>query len=159
MGTYRIPDPISSAVYNAANHQTVFGNKSLTYANNGNVQTITDSNGTMTHTWNARNQLGGISGPGVSASFAYDGLGRREKKTISSNLTEFLFDGVNPIQETSGATVLANTLTGFGIDELFSRTDVPAGTTVDFLSDALNSSVALANAAGSVQTEYIYTFW
>ncbi len=151
-----IPQPISSTAYNAANHQTTFGDKTLTYDNNGNLQTITDASGTTTYTWNARNQLVGISGPGVNASFVYDGLGRRENKTINGSLTEFLYDGVNPVQETSGATVLANVLTGLGIDEFFARTDVPAGTTSHFLPDALGSALALTDSAGAVQTEYTY---
>jgi RHS repeat-associated protein len=92
----------------------------------------------------------------VSASFVYDGVGRREKKTISGNLTEFLYDGVNPVQETSGAAILANNLTGLGIDEFFARTDVPAGIMSHFLPDALGSALALADPAGAVQTEYIY---
>ena len=98
----------------------------------------------------------GISGPGVSASFVYDGLGRREKKTINSNLTEFLFDGRNPVQETSGATVLANILPGLGIDEFLTRTEVSSGTTSFFLADALGSPVAVTDASGVVQTEYTY---
>jgi RHS repeat-associated protein len=65
-------------------------------------------------------------------------------------------DGVNPVQETSGATVLANILTGLGIDELFTRTDVPAATTSHLLPDALGSALALADSAGAVQTEYTY---
>jgi RHS repeat-associated protein len=151
-----IPQAITSTTYNAANHQTTFADKTLTYDNNGNLHTITDSNGTTTYTWNARNQLTGISGPGVSASFVYDGLGRREKKTVNSSLTEFLFDSVNPVQETSGTTILANILTGLGIDEFFARTDVLAGTTSNLLTDALGSTIALADSAGAVQTEYAY---
>jgi RHS repeat-associated protein len=151
-----IPQAISSTVYNAANHQTTFGGSTLTYDNNGNLQTITDANGTTTYTWNARNQLVGINGPGVSASFVYDGLGRREKKIFNSTLTEFLFDGVNPVQETSGVAILANILPGFGIDEFLTRTDVGASATSFLLSDALGSSIALTDAAGAIQTEYIY---
>jgi RHS repeat-associated protein len=151
-----LPQSITSSAYNAANHQTTFGDKTLTYDNNGNLQTITDSNGTTTYTWNARNQLVGISGPGVSASFVYDGLGRRESKTINGNLTEFLFDGRNPVQENSGATVLANILPGLGIDEFLTRTDVASGTASSFLPDALGSALALTDAAGTVQTEYNY---
>ena len=60
------------------------------------------------------------------------------------------------MQETSGATVLANILTGLGIDEFLTRTDVVAGTTSSFLSDALRSPVALADSTGAVQTEYTY---
>ena len=67
-----VPPAVRSINYNSANHQTAFADKTLTYDNNGNLQTITDSGGTTTYTWNARNQLAGISGPGVSASFVYD---------------------------------------------------------------------------------------
>jgi RHS repeat-associated protein len=150
-----IPQAIASTAYNAANHQTTFGDKTLTYDNNGNLQTITDSS-TTTYTWNARNQLTAISGPGVSASFVYDGLGRREKKTINSSLAEFLYDGLNPVQETSGANILANILPGLAIDEFLTRTDVGTSATSAFLPDALGSSLALTNAAGAVQTEYSY---
>jgi RHS repeat-associated protein len=151
-----ISQAIASTAYNAANHQTTFGDKTLTYDNNGNLQTITDSTGTTTYTWNARNQLTGISGPGASASFVYDGLGRREKKTVNSSLTEFLFDGLNPVQETSGSTVLANVLPGLGIDEFLTRTEVSSGTTSFFLADALGSPVAVTDSAGTMQTEYTY---
>jgi RHS repeat-associated protein len=151
-----LPQTIASTAYNAANHQTTFGDKTLTYDNNGNLQTVTDGTGTTTYTWNARNQLTGISGPGVSASFVYDGLGRREAKTINGNLTEFLFDGRNPVQESSGSTVLANILPGLRIDEFLTRTDVVAGVTSNLLTDALGSPVAVTDAAGTVQTEYTY---
>lgn len=103
----------------------------------------------------------GISSPasagrGVSATFVYDGLGRREKKTINGNLTAFLYDGRNPVQETSGAAVLANILPGLGIDEFLTRTDVVAGVTSNFLTDALGSPVAVTDNVGAVQTEYTY---
>ena len=97
-----------------------------------------------------------ISGPTVNASFVYDGVGRREKKIINGSLTEFLYDEVNPVQEISGATVLANVLTGLRMDELFSRTDVVEGTTSHFVPDAIGSVLGLANAAGAVQTEYTF---
>ena len=39
------PQAVGSTAYNAANQQTTFGDKTLTYDNNGNLQTITDSSG------------------------------------------------------------------------------------------------------------------
>jgi len=146
-----LPQAVASATYNAANQMLTFGSQSLAYDDNGNLT----SDAGNTYTWSARNQLAAIGG-GVSASFVYDGLGRREKKTIGSSTTEFLLDGVNPVQETSGATVLANILPGLGIDEFFTRTDVVAGTTSYFLPDALGSALALADSTGAVQTEYTY---
>src|SRR5207244_7781963 len=132
----------ASTNYNVGNQQTVFGDKSLTYDNNGNLSSVTDSNDTTLYGWNARNQLIAINGPDGNASFVYDGAGRREKKTINSTLTEFLYDGVNPVQETSGATVLANILPGPMVDEFLIRTDIAAGTTSNLLTAALGSPVA-----------------
>jgi RHS repeat-associated protein len=151
-----LPQAVTSSSYNNANRQTAFGGKNMVFDKNGNLTTITETAGTTTYTWNSRNQLTAISGPGVSASFVYDGLGRREKKTISGSLTEFLYDGVNPVQETSGATVLANTLDGLGIDEIFTRTDISAVTTRHYLPDGLRSAIALSDPAGTIQTEYTY---
>ena len=65
-------------------------------------------------------------------------------------------DGVNPVQETSGAAVLANILPGLGIDEFLTRTDVVAGTTSNFLTVALGAPIAVTDTAGTVQTEYTY---
>ncbi|MBM2804300.1 MAG: Rhs family protein, partial [Deltaproteobacteria bacterium] len=140
----------------AGNRQLTFGDKTLAYDDNGNLQSITDSNGTTLYSWNARNQLVGISGPSLNASFVYDGQGRREKKTINGGLTEFLYDGINPVQESSGAAVLADILPGLGIDEFLTRTDLIAGTTSHLLRDALGSVLALADNAATVQTEYTY---
>jgi YD repeat-containing protein len=100
-----IPEAVGVTNYNAANRQLTFGDKTLTYDNNGNLSSIVDANGTTLYTWNARNHLTGLSSPALGASFAYDGLVRREQKTVNSFLTEFLFDGVNPVQESSGAVV------------------------------------------------------
>lgn len=150
-----IPQTVNTTNYNAANHQLVFGDKTMTFDNNGNLQTITDNAGTTTYTWNSRNQLTGISGP-VSASFYYDGLGRREKKIVNGAITEFLYDGLNPVQETNGTPVTANLLTGLGLDEFLTRTDNGTGLTSAFLTDALGSAVASTNASGTVQTEYSY---
>ncbi len=151
-----IPQAVTSTSYNTGNQQVLFDDKTLTYDNNGNLTAITDATGTTLYTWNARNQLGAISGPGVSESFVYDGTGRREKKTANGSLTEFLYDGMNPVQESSDVTVLANILTGLGIDEHFTRTDLSAGTMSHFFSDALGSTLALADSAGVVQSEYTY---
>jgi len=151
-----VPQNVTTTSYDANNRQLTFGDKTLSYDDNGNLLSITDPNGTTLYSWNARNQLAGISGPNVNASFVYDGAGRREKKTVNGALTEFLFDGVNPVQETSGATVLANMLTGLQVDELFARSDVGAGTTSSLLTDPLRSILALADSAGTVQTEFTY---
>jgi YD repeat-containing protein len=67
----------ASTVYNADNAQTKFNGTALSYDNNGNLL----SDGTNTYTWDARNHLTAISG-GSTATFTYDGFGRRAKKVI-----------------------------------------------------------------------------
>jgi RHS repeat-associated protein len=69
-------------------------------------------------------------------------------------VTNYVYDGLNPVQEKNGATVTANLLTGLGIDEFFTRTD---GVGVrSLLPDALGSTVALGDGTGTLQTQYTY---
>ena len=145
-----LPSAVTSATYNAANQQTVFGGISQTFDLNGN----TTSDGMNTYTWDVRNQLASLSG-GVSASFAYDGLGRRQSKTISSTQTKFHYDGLTPVQELdSGGTVTANFLTGLGIDEYLAHT--AGGSTRTHLTDILGSTVAELDGSVTTQAEYTY---
>jgi RHS repeat-associated protein len=105
-----------------------------------------------TYTWNVRNKLATTTGL-VPASFVYDGTGRRRAKTISGSTTNFLYDGINPIQEQAGASV-RNLLTGLGVDEYLTRDD-GAGLRL-FLADALGSTIALVDNTAAVQGEYTY---
>ncbi len=75
-------------------------------------------------------------------------------KTVTGTATSFLYDGANTVQELSGTTPTANLVTGLRVDETFTRTD-SAGTR-NFLADALGSSLALADSAGAIQTQYTY---
>jgi RHS repeat-associated protein len=151
-GTYArtgLPAALTSATYDDVNQIATFGGTSFTYDDNGNLT----SDGVRSYTWNVRNQLASLSGP-VNGSFAYDGVGRRRSKTISSTTTQFLYDGLNPVQELAAGTPTANLLTGLELDEFFTRTD---GVGVrNYLTDALGSSVALADGSGAVQTEYTF---
>ena len=149
-----LPPALTTVSYNANNQQTTFGTNTETYDLNGNLATVTDAGVTTTYTWNVRNQLTGISNPGFTASFTYDSFGRRTGKTIQGTTTNFVYDGLNPVQEKNGATVTANLLTGLGIDEFFTRTD---GVGVrSLLPDALDSTVALGDGTGTLQTQYTY---
>lgn len=143
-----IPNPISTTAYNANNQLTTWGTANLFYDANGNVT----SDGTHGYTWDARNQLKQIDS-GITASFTYDPFGRRISKTILGASTNFLYDGLNPVQELSGTTPAANLLTG-SLDEYFARTD-SAGAR-NFLTDALGSTLALADSVGILQTSYTF---
>jgi len=138
-----LPSVIASAVYDSANRLTQWNGVNLTYDANGNLT----NDGTATYTWNARNQLVGLSG-GATASFQYDGLGRRRGKTVGATSTNFLYDGLTAVQELAGTTPTANLLTGLGLDETFARTDGVGTSTL--LVDALGSTLGLANSSGTV---------
>lgn len=134
--------------YNAGNQVTQSGSQSLTYDANGNLI----SDGVNTYTWNARNQLASVNGV-VSASFQYDPFGRRVSKTMNG-ATEYLYDGLNPVQELSAnGTPMANLLAG-GTDEYFQRTD--SNGPANFLTDALGSTIELTNLAGASLVQYAY---
>jgi len=143
-----VPQPVASGTYNANNHQIAFGPQTLTYDFNGNL--VFD--GVNTYTWDARNRLTAIAGP-VVASFGYDPVGRRNRKTMNGVPTEIVSDGLNPVQEQMGQTT-ANLLTSLDLDEYFSRVDATNGQF--FLADALGSIVALADNDATVTT--LYTF-
>jgi RHS repeat-associated protein len=125
----------------------------MTFDDNGNLLTRTDPSGTLTYTWDARNRLTGLSGPSLSASFAYDGLGRRAQKTVNSTTTVFRCDGLDVVKESSGGADVAYLRT-LGIDEALARRD--AVDTVHYLGDALGSTVALTNPAGTAATTYTF---
>ena len=145
-----IPAALSNATYDAANRISARDSTTFTYDPNGNLT----NDGMNTYMWNARDQLSVLSG-GVSASFAYDGVGRRRTKTVGGATSNFLYDQVNLVQElTSGGTPTANLLTGLGIDEAFTRTDASGTSTL--LVDALGSTLELADASATLQTHYTF---
>jgi RHS repeat-associated protein len=151
LGAVNLPTPVTTAKYNADNALTNFGGAALKYDGNGNLT----SDGTNTYTWDARNHLSAISG-GATAGFVYDALGRRMKQTIGSTVTQLLYDGLNTVQLLNGAVptaVIANLLTGPGIDEYF-WTSANGG--MAYLVDGLSSTIGLVNSSGSTAASYTY---
>jgi len=151
-----LPDPVSSAEYDIANRQLRFGDNTMSYDSNGNLTTIRSSMEVTTFAWDARNRLKETVGPVSNSSFSYDVFGRRVRKTISGQSTQYLYDGINPVQEHSGTSVTTNVLGGLEVDEFFSRSEVATGRTSHLLSDALGSAISLTDSAGNVQTNYTY---
>lgn len=135
--------------YNAANRLTTWDGNAIAYDLNGSMTTGLG----QTYTWNERHQLTASSGAATGA-YTYDGMGRRQAKTINGTTTQFLYDGQQPIQElTSSSTLRASLLTG-GVDEIFSRTEASA--TQSYLTDALGSTVRLTDATGTKTVDYTY---
>jgi RHS repeat-associated protein len=144
-----LPQPVANVAYDPANELTAWGAQTLSYDRNGNLAT----DGLTSYARNARGQLVG-TGEGASATFSYDAFGRRSSKTVSGTSTNFLYDGVNVVQELAGSTPTANLLTELAVDKTFTRTD--AGGTTTLLVDALGSALALADGFGTLQTQYTF---
>ena len=143
-----LPQPLTTT---ATMRPTIMqrGATNFSYDNNGNMT----SDGVNTYTWNARNQLASISGPGLTATFQYDPSGRRINKTINGTSTSYLYDGSNAVQELAGATPTVNMLTG-GVDSVLTRTE--GSETRTPITDGLGSTLALVDDTGTLQTQYTY---
>ncbi|MFG2054805.1 RHS repeat-associated core domain-containing protein [Micromonospora sp. NPDC048930] len=143
-----IPSTGPPASYDAANRLTARGDRTFSYDDEGNLT----GDGVLGYTWNARGELAGVTGPGLSATYGYDAAGRLASRTVGGVTTGFLYDGPNLIREQVGASV-ADRLTA-GLDQTLVRTD-GAGARVP-ITDALGSVLGLADSAGTLTTQYAY---
>lgn len=144
-----IPAAVSSATYDAANQVTKRAAKTFTYDANGNLT----SDGTNTYSWNARDQLTSTSSGGT-VTYTYDGTGRRTSTKAGTTTTSYLYAGMNSVQEMTNGAVTANQVPAPAVDVNVARIDSTG--TSSYLTDALGSTVAVANSSGTVQTQYTY---
>jgi RHS repeat-associated protein len=139
------------------NRLTTFNGAAWTYDTQGNLT----NDGTNTYVWDVRNRLMQIKqGATVTASFEYDAFNRRTKKIIAGAATEYLYDGLTPVQEKRAGDI-TQLITGQGIDDYLSRITTTTGvtpitTTRNYLTDFLGSTTALADDTGTVKTTYGY---
>lgn len=147
-----LPSAVTSASYDAANRQLGFGTSQMTFDANGNLTTLTDATQTTTFTWDTRDRLIGVEQPGTLVSFAY-AFGRRLAKTVNGAATQFLYDRLDIAQQLTpeGTTSYLRSL---AIDETVGLTN-PDGTFF-LTADALGSTLAVADTAGTAVTEYTY---
>jgi len=162
----KLPTPVANTTYNEANQMLSFQPEgdvewSMTYDENGNLTSITNSCGTTTYTWDARNRLVAIEGfdedcNPLSASFKYDAIGRRIEKTINGRTIEYLYDGLDIVQEIEDGMVTVNYIRTLNIDEPLARI-TSDGTIRYYHADALGSIIALTDDLGNVRTQYNYS--
>lgn len=146
-----LPDALASATYNARNRQTVFGAKTLSYDDNGNLTQIAEGSNVTIFGWDSRNRLTSFILPQpTTATFSYDARGRRASKTIDGTTTQFQYDGPDVARELIGGNATGYVF-GPGIDEPLIR-----GGAEFFLSDALGSTVSLTDASGAITNSYQY---
>jgi RHS repeat-associated protein len=159
------PDTVFTAVYDDADRMT-----SITFTESGETFDLSyDENGNLTskaergvpgnatlYTWDSRNRLTGLMGPGVEATFDYDALDRRISRTVNGRRTDFIYDGRQAIGELTGGGSIG-LLTSLGIDEVIARYS-QAGARY-YLTDALNTVFAQTRADRSIQNSYLYSPW
>jgi YD repeat-containing protein len=83
----------NTATVDASNRYTSLNGKPISHDENGN-QTINNA------VWDARDRLVSLKGPGYTASFTYDVMGRRTSKTVNGQTKTYLYDGDDLISET-----------------------------------------------------------
>ncbi|MEK8031550.1 RHS repeat-associated core domain-containing protein, partial [Ideonella sp. DXS29W] len=154
MARMNLPTAEVAGQYDANNRLKQWGGASFQYDNNGNLL----SDGTLTYTWDERNQLKSINNGGSEqASFQYDIGGRRTSKTIGATTTGYVYDSDNFVQELNGnsntSSVRAQLITG-ALDETFLRME--GGELASLLTDANNNTVRSTNASQDKLVDYTY---
>jgi RHS repeat-associated protein len=127
------------------------GTNSYTYDANGNTATRTG----YTVGYDAENRQSSISG-GISASYTYDYQGRRTSKTVAGTTTTYLYDGLNPIAETTSG-LSSYFLNGPGIDEPIAMSI--SGAISYFSVDSLGSVTATNDPTGTITHNAVLDAW
>jgi RHS repeat-associated protein len=146
---------------------------SLAYDADGNLTDkthTTDPADRTTFTWDSRQRLARLDAPGLTATFAYDVLGRRTERRITkagepARITQYVYDGAQAVGELRVAqgpisAQATSLITGLALDEALARvTRTGAGTPElrAFVTDHLGSVLAQAREDQSVATSFTYS--
>ncbi|MGQ0602628.1 MAG: RHS repeat domain-containing protein [Anaerolineales bacterium] len=140
----RLSQTITSTMvytYDDANRLTNAGGVAFTWDANGNLV----NDGVFTYTYDTANRLSTVTGSGLTASYAYNGMGNRMRQVTGGITTTYTLDlnaGLVQVLADSSANTY---LYGNGWIAQF------AGSTASyFLADHLGSVRQLANASGAV---------
>jgi RHS repeat-associated protein len=138
-------------ITNNVNEYTSVGGVGYTYDKDGNLT----FDGANTYSYNSLNQLISVTGPSGTTTYTYDSLGQRVSSTTNGVTTQYLIDpsGLGNVvgQYTSGGALIADYTFGLGL-----TSQVTAGGTYYYDSDALGSTVGLSNSFGSYVDKYSY---
>ncbi|MCD9189201.1 MAG: DUF6531 domain-containing protein [Pyrinomonadaceae bacterium] len=141
----------------AANRITQFGNANYTFDARGQNTSKSDAQGATTYSWDARGRLAGAILPnGQAVGYSYDALGRRASTTVDGNITKFLYDGLDVVQDQESNGNQVDYLNGGGIDNKLRMRSQATGD-LYFLQDQIGSTQGLTNAAGTVVEWQRYT--
>jgi RHS repeat-associated protein len=131
------------------------GVSNYTWDANGSNLTRNGTPGNFTFGYDPDSRLTGITGA-ATAIYTYDYQGRRSSKTVGGVTTTYLYDGLNLVGETSGATV-ANYVFGPGVDEPLAQ--YRAGTLSYFDADGLGTIPVTNDSAGNAILSTSFDAW
>lgn len=139
---------------NALNQYLNVAGATLTYDANGNLT----GDGSWTWGYSTDNQLKSASKTGVSATLAYDAVGRMRQIVAGGATTQFVYDGTDMVAEYDGAgALLKRYVHGPGVDEpLVAYTGTGTASKEWLYADHLGSIVGTANASGTSSGIYSY---
>jgi len=145
---------VSPYNYNSSNELTSTPSGSYTYDANGN--TLSDPSG-KSYTWDYENRLTQVvlAGSGGTVNFKYDPFGRRVQKSGPLGTTNYLYDGMNLLEEVDNSgNVLAKYTQGEEFDEELA--ELRSGATNYYESDGLGSISSVSNSLGALANTYAY---
>jgi YD repeat-containing protein len=148
---------VSPYNFNSSNELTSIPSGSYTYDANGN--TLSDPSGkqySKQYTWDFENRLTQAIVPGTgTVTFKYDPFGRRIQKSGPMRTTNYLYDGMNSLEDVDSiGNVLARYTQTEKIDEPLSA--LRSGGSSYFEADGLGSVTSLSNTAGTLANTYTY---
>jgi len=148
-----LPAAQSGNQYNTDNELTSFGGKSFTYDNDGNLL----SDGTNSYSWNDRGQLASVTTPSGTDTLGYDPLGNLISTSVGGVTTTFAYQKSQLISQSSSNGTSQAFLNGpYGTLASTNTSSSGGGAVQAYLPDALQSTLALVNSSGKVQTSYSY---
>ena len=137
-------------------HQHARVTTTYQYDANGNLIAATTNGQTTTYTFNALNQLTGVSGPTGTYSYTYDALGYQISSTANGQTTNNLIDpfglGNVAAQFDSSGNLIAHYTYGLGLVSQVSA----SGTAYYYDYNLQGSTVGITNAAGVYVNQYSY---
>ncbi len=151
LASTNLPPP-ATATYDLGNQLSKWNSAAATTDANGNLTSDPSVNGT--YAWNERNQLASAATGTGSLGFSYDALGRRVQVTQAAASTNYVYDGLNGVEEKNSSGGVTADMLGGGLDDWFTRTD-SSGTNA-MLRDGMNSTEGLVNSSGSLATQFAY---
>ncbi len=140
---------------NSLNQYTAVGTVTPTYDANGNLT----YDGTYTLGYDAENRLTSASGAGNTASYAFDGRGRRKLKTVNSTTTITITDTDNRAvldYDGSSGTILRWYAYGLGPNALLNQMNMGAGTRATLIPDMLGSIIGSMDSSTAAISSFAY---